>query len=623
MAGVGGTLKSIGDWFRPSQARLEKETETKEFLTRVGRAPLTDFLEARSGRIGIFTSEINTVLPGYGSIFVRRSLARKLGRIADGERNITFTGEETQHFLALEKEYLEVRTFLADQLTTIEEYAKLRSAANGIFGSNTLRGGWIFGRQDVEELFLQECGARSDAVANELIINVQTLAFEPAGEATRFMDELRAIRRETRDDFLTVKVNSLVASLNPHSGIDDALNLLKSAIIAGSGSTLGRASAISNLEVIYSDYTTHIDSFIDNVAGATPPPAVLTALQDRYLILNDASIRISNLSDNLVLERTALNSSLAGEMTAFRTAMDGMVGKFLSREKGRFQNPAKRVVELFLESNPELVRILGRLPAISASQQEIQQERDQKKLLRRLRDVLFHKFGAVEMAVFSAVFSVTVALLGLAIKFPTLPVLGYVYKTEIGQYAKKKYQENFGKKEKPDLTKEEKAKLDAENKSLKDVSTIPVEKLGVKQKEFLQNNQKAWIVAQIYLLKKYGYTEVYSEEEIKDLNETLEKMRNDELVKAMDQRLRIGPKQLTEALAKLKEQSGIELILSADKSGTQKQQIKLGKKVGTDQLEDLLKSLGLVEKPVEQKPVQPVKTKKGPVAPAPKPGRMR
>ena len=35
--------------------------------------------------------------------------------------------------------------------------------------------------------------------------------------------------------FLTVKVNSLVASLNPHSGIDDALNLLKSAIIAGSG----------------------------------------------------------------------------------------------------------------------------------------------------------------------------------------------------------------------------------------------------------------------------------------------------------------------------------------------------------------------------------------------------
>ena len=55
MAGVGGTLKSIGDWFRPSQARLEKETETKEFLTRVGRAPLTDFLEARSGRIGIFT----------------------------------------------------------------------------------------------------------------------------------------------------------------------------------------------------------------------------------------------------------------------------------------------------------------------------------------------------------------------------------------------------------------------------------------------------------------------------------------------------------------------------------------------------------------------------------------
>ena len=113
------------------------------------------------------------------------------------------------------------------------------------------------------------------------------------------------------------------------------------------GSTLGRASAISNLEVIYSDYTTHIDSFIDNVAGATPPPAVLTALQDRYLILNDASIRISNLSDNLVLERTALNSSLAGEMTAFRTAMDGMVGKFLSREKGRFQNPAQRVVELF------------------------------------------------------------------------------------------------------------------------------------------------------------------------------------------------------------------------------------------------------------------------------------
>ena len=77
------------------------------------------------------------------------------------------------------------------------------------------------------------------------------------------------------------------------------------------------------------------------------------------------------------------------------------------------------------------------MPAISASQQEIQQERDQKKLLRRLRDVLFHKFGAVEMAVFSAVFSVTVALLGLAIKFPTLPVLGYVYKTEIGQYAKR------------------------------------------------------------------------------------------------------------------------------------------------------------------------------------------
>ena len=111
-------------------------------------------------------------------------------------------------------------------------------------------------------------------------------------------------------------------------------------------------------------------------------------------------------------------------------------------------------------------------------------------------------------------------------------------------------------------------------------------------------------------IEKYGYTEVYSEEEIKDLNETLEKMRNDELVKAMDQRLRIGPKQLTEALAKLKEQSGIELILSADKSGTQKQQIKLGKKVGTDQLEDLLKSLGLVEKPVEQKPVQPVKLKR-------------
>ena len=35
-------------------------------------------------------------------------------------------------FPCTRKEYLEVRTFLADQLTTIEEYAKLRSAANGI-----------------------------------------------------------------------------------------------------------------------------------------------------------------------------------------------------------------------------------------------------------------------------------------------------------------------------------------------------------------------------------------------------------------------------------------------------------------------------------------------------------
>lgn len=620
MAGLFATLKAIRDSFRPSQARLEKENDTKEFLTRVGRAPLTDFLEARSGSIGLLTSHINTLLPGYGSIFVRRSLARKLNRIADGERNIAFTQEETQHFFALEKEFQEVRTFLADQLTLTEEYPKLRSAANGIFGSNTLRGGWIFGRPNVEELFLSECGARSDTAAAALVSHVGILAFEPVGEADRFIEDLRAIRRDTRDDFLTPKINSLVAGLNPHTGIDDDLSTLKSAIVAGAAGTTAVISTITDLTAIYSDYNDRINTFIYTIAGPMPVHiAVLTPLQNRYLIINDASVRLDDLSSGLIMERTALNSSLAGEMAAFRAAMDGQVGKFLSRDKGRFQNPAKRVVELFLESNPELLRILGRLPAINASHQEIQQERDQKRLLRRLRDMLFHKFGAAEMAILGAVFSFAVTILGLAIRFPTLPVLGFIYNTEIAQYVKKKYEENFGEHKKPDLTKEEKEKLDKENKALVDSSTIPILKIDEKQRGFLKGNQKAWIVAQIYLLKKYGYVESYSEEEIKDLNKTVEKLMEPDILKAMDQRLRVGPKQLLEALDKLKETHGIEFILSADKSKTQTQQIKLGNKAKSDQLEDLFKTLGLVEEQKsEQKTAAKSGTKRGPTAPVKK-----